>query len=213
MDWPVDHLVARLWRNRVCVRGRVAALLGCGSQGREFPRLSSADGVLPGPRCSEMESMPFRVPLDAEWLWEVVSCSVAIDSMTWDSMAKAWTRAGSACWQRDVSSTCLHIDLRTLLVWRVHIPKVSPPGPRNNLSVTLPVFHALLAMGPAAIETFHWTCASFFTDTAMDYLPVAVNPFGFCYMDDMAENSAVCVAYYSLPQWVEKLRHRVSMGH
>lgn len=47
----------------------------------------------------------------------------------------------------------------------------------------------------------------------MDYLPVAVNPFGFCYMDDMAENSAVCVAYYSLPQWVEKLRHRVSMGH
>lgn len=68
----------------------------------------------------------------------------------------------SACWQRDVSSTCLHIDLRTLRVWRVRIPKVSPPGPRNNLSVTLPVFHALLAMGLAAIETFHWTCASFF---------------------------------------------------
>lgn len=120
----------------------------------------------------------------------------------------------SACWQRDVSSTCLHIDLRTLLVWRVRIPKVSPPGPRNNLSVTLPVFHALLAMGLAAIETFHWTCASFFfTDTAMDYLPVAVNPFGFCYMDDMAENSAVCAAYYSLPRWVEKLRLRVSTGH
>lgn len=68
----------------------------------------------------------------------------------------------SACWQRDVSSTCLHIDLRTLRVWRVRIPKVSPPGPRNNLSVTLPVFHALLAMGLAAIETFHWTCAAFF---------------------------------------------------
>lgn len=173
MDWPVDHLVPRPPRKRVCVRGSVAALLGCGGQGRDFPRLWSADGVLPGPRCSEMESMPFRVGLDAEWLWEVVSCSLAIDSMTWDSMAKAWTRAGSACWQRDVSSTCLHIDLRTLRVWRVHIPKVSPPGPRDDLCATLPVFHALLATARAAIETFRSTCASFFTDTAMDYLPVA----------------------------------------
>lgn len=68
----------------------------------------------------------------------------------------------SACWQRNVSSTCLHIDLRTLLDWRVHIPKVSPPGPRNNLSTTLPVFHALLAVGLAAIETFHWTCVFFY---------------------------------------------------
>lgn len=34
--------------------------------GAELPCFSSADGVLPGPRCSEMESMPFPVPLDAE---------------------------------------------------------------------------------------------------------------------------------------------------
>lgn len=202
---PCSTAVKEAW---MCERlGRGAARM------RVCPRLWSADGVLPGPRCSEMESMPFRVGLDAEWLWEVVSCSLAIDSMTWDSLAKAWTRAGSVCWQRDVSSTCLHIDPRTLRVWRVHIPKVSPPGPRNDLSVTLPVFHALLATAPAAIETFRSTCASVFTDTAMDYLPVAVRLCGVRCMDDMAEKSAVCVAYYSLPRWVEKLRHRVSTGH
>lgn len=42
----------------------------------------------------------------------------------------------SACWQRNVSSTCLHIDPGILRGWRVHIPKVSPPEPRNNLSTT-----------------------------------------------------------------------------
>lgn len=68
----------------------------------------------------------------------------------------------SACWQRNVSSTCLHIDPRTPLDRRVHIPKVSPPGPRNNLFMTLPVFHALLAVGLAAIETFHRTCVFFY---------------------------------------------------
>ena len=63
----------------------------------------------------------------------------------------------SVCWQRNVSSTCLHIDPRTLLDWRVRIPKVSPPEPRNNLSTTLAVSHALLAVGLTAIETIHWT--------------------------------------------------------
>lgn len=47
----------------------------------------------------------------------------------------------------------------------------------------------------------------------MDYLSAAVNLFSFRYMDDMAENSAVCAAYYSLSQWVEKSRRRVSTGH
>lgn len=70
----------------------------------------------------------------------------------------------SACWQRNVSSTCLHIDPRTLLDWRVHILKVSPPEPRDNLSATLPVSPALLAVGLAAIETIHWTCV-FLTDS------------------------------------------------
>lgn len=37
----------------------------------------------------------------------------------------------SACWQRNVSSTCLHIDLRTLSDWRVHVPRVSPPEPKK----------------------------------------------------------------------------------
>lgn len=90
----------------------------------------------------------------------------------------------SACWQRNVSSTCLHIDPRTLPDWRVRVPKVSPPGPRNNLSTTSPVFHALLAAGLPAIETFHRNRVSS-TDIAMDYLSVAVNLFGFRYMDDM----------------------------
>lgn len=62
----------------------------------------------------------------------------------------------SACWQRNVSSTCLHIDPRTLLDWRVHIPKVSPPEPSSNLSTTSSVSHALLARGLPAIETIHW---------------------------------------------------------
>lgn len=67
----------------------------------------------------------------------------------------------SACWQRNVSSTCLHIDPRTLLDWRVHIPKVSPPEPKNNLSTTSPVSYALLAVGLTAIETIQWTCVFF----------------------------------------------------
>lgn len=49
-----------------------------------------------------------------------------------------------ACWQRDVSSTCLHIDLRTLLDWRVHIPKVSTPEPRHDLCTTSPASVALV---------------------------------------------------------------------
>lgn len=42
----------------------------------------------------------------------------------------------SACWQRNVSSTCLHIDLRNLLDWHVHIPKVSPSAPTYTLFMT-----------------------------------------------------------------------------
>lgn len=118
----------------------------------------------------------------------------------------------SACWQRNVSSTCLHIDPRTLLDWRVHIPKISPPEPRNNLSTTSPVSHALLAMDVTAIETIQWTCV-FSPDIAMDYLSVAVNLFSFRYTDGMAVNSALCVAYYSLSLRVKKSRHRVSTGH
>ena len=47
----------------------------------------------------------------------------------------------------------------------------------------------------------------------MDYLSVAVNPFSFRYMDDMAENPSLCAEYYSLSERVEKSRHRVSTGH
>lgn len=62
----------------------------------------SADEVSPGPQCSEMENMPFPVSFDAEWLLEVVSCSLAIDSMTWDFTTKALTRAGFLCADREM---------------------------------------------------------------------------------------------------------------
>lgn len=65
----------------------------------------------------------------------------------------------SVCWQRNVSSTCLHIDPRTLLNWHVHIPKVSPPEPRNNLFTISSVSHALVTFSLAAIQTVHLTCS------------------------------------------------------
>lgn len=82
-------------RERVRVWSGDVALLLCAGWRWALSCFSSADGVQPGPRCSEMESMSVPVPLDAEWLWEVVSCSLAIDSMTWDFTTEAWTRAGS----------------------------------------------------------------------------------------------------------------------
>lgn len=124
----------------------------------------------------------------------------------------------SACWQRNVSSTCLHIDPRTLLDWRVHIPKVSPPEPRNNLSTTSPVSHALMAVDLAATGTIHWTCVCdfvFFTDIAMDYLSVAVNPFSFCYMDDGWESILMCSILFTVRVgWKVKAqsKHRLLAG-
>lgn len=53
-------------RERCARPGQVAAVLLCESRSGERSCFSSADEVLPGPRCSEMESMPFPVPLDAE---------------------------------------------------------------------------------------------------------------------------------------------------
>lgn len=162
MDWPVNHLVLLLWASQVRVRGQVAALLLCESLGWELSCFSSADEVSPGPRCSEMESMPFPVPLDAEWLWEVVSCSLAIDSMTWDFTTKAWTRAGSLRADREMCLPLVFTLTRGLCKTDVSTsPKSHLLNLKNNLSTTSPVSHALLALGLAAIETIHWTCVFF----------------------------------------------------
>lgn len=107
---------------------------------------SSADEVLAGPRCSELESMPFPVPLDAEWLWEVVSCSLAIDSMTWDFSTKAWTGAGSLCADRQM---CLPLVFTVTwgLCWsdastspKSHLlnPKITPARPCWSLTLCWP---------------------------------------------------------------------------
>lgn len=175
MDWPVNHLVLLLWASQVRVWGQVAALLLCESLGWELSCFSSADEVSPGPRCSEMESMPFPVPLDAVWLWEVVSCSLAIDSMTWDFTTKAWTRAGSLRADREMCLPLVFTLTRGLCKTDVSTsPKSHLLNLKNNLSTTSPVSHALLALGLAAIETIQWT-GVFFPDTAMDYLSAAAS--------------------------------------
>lgn len=143
MDWPVNHLVLLLWGSSVRFWGQVAAVFLCMSRGWELSCFSSADRVLPGPRSSEMESMPFPVPLDAEWLWEVVSCSLAIDSMTWDFTTKAWTRASFLRADREM---CLPLvfTLTRGLCWtdvstspKSHLLNPAITFPRPRLSLTL----------------------------------------------------------------------------
>lgn len=115
-------------------------------RGWELSCFSSADGVLPGPRCSEMESMPFPVPLDAEWLWEVVSCSLAIDSMTWDFTTKAWTRAGSLRADREMCLPLVFTLTRGLCRTDVsaspksHLldPEITFPQPRLSFTLCYP---------------------------------------------------------------------------
>lgn len=160
MDWPVSHRVPLLWgggegggERRLRVRGQVEALLLCERLAWELSCFSSADGVSTGPQCSEMESMPFPVPLDAEWLLEVVSCSLAIDSMTWDFTTKALTRAGFLRADREM---CLPLvfTLTRRLCWTdvFTSPKVSPSEPRSNLWTTSPVSHALSNFSLASIR-------------------------------------------------------------
>lgn len=164
MDWPVDHLVPRLWGSDVRVRGQVAALLLCESRGWELSCFSSAGGVLPGPQCSEMESMPFPVPLDAEWLWEVVSCSLAIDSMTWDFTTKAWTRAGSLRADREM---CLPLvfTLTRGLCWtdvstspKSHLldPGITFPQPRLSFMLCEPWVWLLSKHFTELVFYFYW---------------------------------------------------------
>lgn len=94
--YGLTHYVHLLWGSIGWIQVQVAALyIFKRERGMRAPLfLTYRWASLPGPRCSGMESMPFPVPLDAEWLLEVVSCSLAIDSMTRDFMTKALTRAG-----------------------------------------------------------------------------------------------------------------------
>lgn len=162
IDWPVDHLVPWLCGSDVRVRGP-----GCSIAFMWEPRqrallfLECRRGLA---RATVQWNGKHAIPCSAWCRVTVRGCVMFLGYWLNDlglhdkSLNPCWL---SACWQRNVSSTCLHIDPRTLLDWRVRIPKVSPPGPRNNLSTTLPVFHPLLAVGLAAIETFHWTCVFF----------------------------------------------------
>lgn len=207
MDWPVDHLAPLFWSSDVRVGGRVAALLlgallflecrwGLAGAAVQW----NGKHAIP---CSAWCRVTLRgcVMFLGYWLNDLGLHHESLNP-----------RGLSACWQRDVSSTCLHIDPRTLLNWRVHIPQVSPPGPRSNLSTTLPVFHAPLAAGRAAIATIRRT--GVFSSFVLIYLWITclwqVNLFSFRCTDDMAGNSALRASHYSsLSQWVRKSRHRV----
>lgn len=162
MDWPVVYLVARLWgsvhvfgaRMRRCLYARPDAELSpvsrvqTGScQGHGAVKWKACQSLLAWCRVTVRGCVMFL----GYWLNDL-----GLDDRSLNPCRL------SARWQRNVSSTCLHIDLRNLPDWHVRIPKVSPSGPRYNLLMTLSVFHAWLALALVAVETFSWTRVVFF---------------------------------------------------
>lgn len=114
---------------RVCVQIRGFFILKPGLRALLF--LKGQSGVLLRRVIVQWNVKP--VLLDAEWLWELVSCSSAIDSMTGEFTTKACARAGSLCADREM---CLPLVLAHIPWLRWTDRSTSPKSHLLNTEIT-----------------------------------------------------------------------------